>query len=320
MIGETLAHFQIKASLGEGGVGEAWLAYDPSLEQDVAIEILPDSVSEDPERLSRFEREAMALAVLNHPNIAAVYGLYDAGKTSFVAYEHVDGESLSDRLAGPQPFSSAGELLDFARQLSEAIEAAHDQGVVHRDLKPANIKIRKDGVVKVLDFGLARMVAEESGASAAPEAITAVGGYTDPEMIMKTAPYLSPEQARGERASRRSDVWALGCILYEALAGKRAFTGGEATEILGEIVEKTPDFGSVPGSVPDYFVTLVKRCLDKDQRMRLRDAGEIRIAIERGGDDDAAAPAAGPSSKALIPWLIAGVLALAVIILLLRGS
>src|SRR5436190_1080052 len=232
-IGSQLGSHQITALLGRGGMGEVYRARDTKLKREVAIKILPEEFSRDADRVGRFQREAEALASLNHPNIAGIYEIAEADQTRFLVLELVEGETLADRIIrGPVPVE---ETLTIAKQICEALEAAHEKGIVHRDLKPANIKVAPDGKVKILDFGLAKMfgvAAAHPSMSNSPTVIGATGGG----MIMGTAAYMSPEQARGKTVDRRSDIWSFGCVLYEMLTGTQPFQGETVTDILGSIV------------------------------------------------------------------------------------
>ncbi len=298
--GASLLHYRLVEKIGEGGMGEVWKAADTTLGRDVAIKFLPASLATDPERLARFEREARVLASLNHPNIAAIYGLHDAAGTRFLAMELVPGEDLSQRLArGAMP---AAEAADVARQIAEALEAAHDQGIVHRDLKPANVKTTPEGRVKVLDFGLAKALDPvASGPSPAVDSrmsptVTSLGSIAG--VILGTAAYMSPEQAKGRPVDRRTDIWAFGCILYEMLSGRRPFDGDGVSEVLAAVIMAPIAFEALPASVPEPLRRLVRRCLERDPRRRLRDIGEARLALEdlQAGKGDEA-----PSSAAAAP-------------------
>ena len=294
------------APLGAGGMGEVYRARDTRLERQVAIKILLEAFARDPERLSRFEREAKLLASLNHPHIAQIYGLEESGTTRALVMELVEGPTLADRIAqGPLPLD---EALPIARQIAEALEAAHEQGIIHRDLKPANIKLRPDGTVKVLDFGLAKL-AEPGAASGATGAgaLTMSPTITSPAMtqagiILGTAAYMSPEQARGRAVDKRADIWAFGVVFYEMLAGERPFTGDDLTETLASVVKDQSDLSKTPLPVRK----LLGKCLEKDPKRRLRDIGDVWDLL------DAAAPAISPapvasSHRLRAPWMVAAV-------------
>jgi Tol biopolymer transport system component len=285
--GERLGGYEILSALGAGGMGEVYRARDPRLNRDVALKILPESFAHDAERVARFTREAQVLAALNHPHIAAIYGLEQAGGAQCIVLELVDGGTLSDRIArGPLPLD---ESLTIARQIADALEAAHEKAIVHRDLKPANVALSADGAVKVLDFGLAKDLGGASsstpGASVSP---TLTFAATQVGVVLGTAAYMAPEQAKGRAADRRSDVWAFGCVLYEMLTGKRVFDGGDVSDTLAFVLTKEPDWSLIPPAVPASIQKLVRRCLERDRKRRLTDIGMARLEI----DEALAAPAA----------------------------
>jgi len=261
-------------------MGEVYRARDGRLQRDVAIKVLPEAFAQDSDRLARFEREARSLAALNHQNIAAIYGLEDAGGVKALVMELVEGPTLADHIArGPVPIADA---LPIARQMSEALEAAHEQGVIHRDIKPANIKVRSDGTVKVLDFGLAKAmepIQEVSPNHSMSPTITSPV-MTRAGTILGTAAYMSPEQARGHAIDKRTDIWAFGCVLYEMLTGRRPFAGETVSDLIVAILDREPDWALLPDSVPPNVVTLLKRCLDRNTKRRLRDIGDARIEID----------------------------------------
>ncbi len=300
--GTSLLQYRLAEKIGEGGMGEVWKATDTTLARDVAIKFLPASLAADPERLARFEREAKVLASLNHPGIAGIHGLHDHQGIRFLAMELVPGEDLAQRLArGPIPVP---ETIDIARQIAEALEAAHDQGIVHRDLKPANVKLTPDGKVKVLDFGLAKALDPmSSGGSSAGDSrmsptITSLG--TVAGVILGTAAYMSPEQAKGKPVDRRTDIWAFGCLLYEMLAGRRPFEGDGISEVLAAVIMAPIPFESLPPLIPSRLGSLVHRCLERDPRRRLRDIGEARVALEdiqSGKGDEPGRATAIPAEK-----------------------
>ncbi len=289
--GSRIGPYDILATLGAGGMGEVYRARDAKLHRDVAIKVLLPAVANDPDRLARFSREAQVLASLNHPNIAAIYGIEESSGVTALVMELVEGEDLSQRIGrGAIPLD---EALPIAQQIANALEAAHEQGIIHRDLKPANIKVRPDGVVKVLDFGLAKAVegagraggaggAGEAGAANSP---TISLHATQAGMILGTAAYMSPEQARGKAVDKRSDIWAFGCVLYEMLTGRRPFEGAEVTDVLARVLERAPDLSALPARTPAALQRLVQRCLEKDPKRRLRDIGDARIEIEALGRD-----------------------------------
>ncbi len=248
--GTRLGPYEVTAQIGVGGMGEVYRATDTNLKRQVAIKVLPVAVAADLDRLARFQREAEVLASLNHPNIAAIFGLERSGSRTALVMELVEGPTLAERVAqGPIPID---EALPIAKQIAEALETAHEQGIIHRDLKPANIKVRSDGTVKVLDFGLAKAM-EPVGAvapSVSQSPTITTPAMTQMGMILGTAAYMSPEQARGKSVDRRSDVWAFGCVLYEMLSGNRAFAGEDVTVTLARVVERDPDLDALPPSVP----------------------------------------------------------------------
>jgi len=277
--GTRLGPYVITASIGAGGMGEVYRATDTRLKREVALKILPESFATDSDRLARFQREAEVLASLNHPNIAAIHGLEESNGTRALVMELVEGETLADRIArGRIPVD---EALPIGKQIAEALEAAHEQGVIHRDLKPANIKVRPDGTVKVLDFGLAKAlerVVADVNATASPT-ITSPAMMTGVGVLLGTAAYMSPEQARGRTADKRSDIWAFGCVLYEMLAGKRAFGGEDVSDTLAAVLRAEPDWSSLSRAVPMALRRLLRRCLTKDPRERLHDAADVRLDI-----------------------------------------
>jgi len=281
--GTRLGAFEITSLLGAGGMGEVYRARDAKLKREVALKVLPADVAGDPDRLARFQREAEVLASLNHPNIAQVYGLELSSEGTALVMELVDGDDLSQRIArGPIPLD---EALPIARQIAEALEAAHEAGIIHRDLKPANIKARVDGTVKVLDFGLAKAIApgvgkRESGVgdTLSARAIT-TPAMTMQGVILGTAAYMSPEQARGRAVDKRSDIWAFGVVLYEMLAGRQPFDGDSVADLLASVLTREPDYRALPAAIPPGIVMLLRRCLDRDVRTRLRDIGEARVVL-----------------------------------------
>jgi serine/threonine protein kinase len=305
-IGTQLGSHEITALLGKGGMGEVYRARDSKLKREVAIKILPEEFSRDTDRVSRFQREAEVLASLNHPNIAAIYDLEEANGSRYLVLELVEGETLADRLQhGAMPLE---ESLKLAVQISEALEAAHEKGIIHRDLKPANIKVTTDGKVKVLDFGLAKAFGNDGGNTNVSDSPTLTMAATQQGIILGTAAYMSPEQARGKGLNRRTDVWALGAIIYEMLTGKQAFQGEDVGDLLATVVKTDPDWSSLPKDTPASIRGLLRRCLRKDRRQRLGDAGAVRIELEEA----LASPAPESASKDETRWsvpLFAAVLA-----------
>ena len=274
LLGKKLSHYQVEEKIGAGGMGEVYRARDTRLDRTVAIKALPSAVAGDLARLARFEREAKLLASLSHPNIAAIYGLEEVGGALYLVLEFIQGENLAQRLArGPL---SIAEALDIGGQVASAIEAAHDRGIVHRDLKPGNVMVTPPRTVKVLDFGLAK----GDGSAAAPQALsnspTMAHGATAAGIVLGTAPYMSPEQARGKEVDRRTDVWAFGCLLFECLSGRQAFSGETASDVIARILEREPDWSPLPASMPPRLRDLLERCLTKDVDQRPRDIGDLR--------------------------------------------
>ncbi len=312
--GALLGRYQIEALIGRGGMGEVYRARDTRLRRDVAVKVLPAAFTADSERMARFEREAHLLASLNHPHIATIHGLEEADSVRALVMELVEGPTLSERLQqGAMPLE---EALAIARQMTEAIEYAHERGIVHRDLKPSNVKLTSEGAVKVLDFGLAKALEEappaEQGASESP---TLSARATRAGVILGTAAYMSPEQAKGKAADRRSDVWSFGVVLYEMLSGRQAFSGETASEILAAVLKTEPEWSALPASVPARVGRILRRCLEKDLRRRVQAIGEVRIVIENalaGAPEETVAvlPAAALWRRAL-PWLLAAALPLA---------
>src|SRR6516164_1261804 len=268
--GSRLGAYEILSLIGSGGMGEVYRARDSRLNRDVAIKVLPADVAADHDRLARFEREAQVLASLNHPNIAQIHGVDDSSGTPALVMELVDGPTLADRIAkGPIPLD---EALPIAKQIAEALEAAHEQGIIHRDLKPANIKLRDDDAVKVLDFGLAKAMEPASAISPALTAsptITTPAQMTGVGMILGTAAYMSPEQAKGRPADKRSDVWAFGCVLFEMLTGKRAFAGDDVADTLAAVLRGEPYWSDLELRVGARITRVVRQCLTRDRTGRL---------------------------------------------------
>jgi serine/threonine-protein kinase len=317
--GIRLGVYEVTAPIGEGGMGQVYRAHDTKLNRDVALKLLPDAFAGDPDRLARFTREAQTLASLNHPHIAAIYGIEESNGIRALVMELVEGEDLSQRIArGAIPLA---EALPIAKQITEALEAAHDQGIIHRDLKPANVKVREDGTVKVLDFGLAKALeptgAASSNVSQSPTITTPA--MTQAGMILGTAAYMSPEQAKGRAADRRSDVWAFGVVLYEMLTGQRAFKGEDVSDTLAFILTREPDWATLPADTPPLIQRLLRRCLQKDRKRRLADAADARLEIEEAltgpaGADGAATPseaAPRPLWRRAIPVVVTAIVVFA---------
>jgi serine/threonine-protein kinase len=255
----NIAHYRITAKLGEGGMGVVWRATDTKLVRDVAIKVLPEAFAADSDRLARFTREAQVLASLNHPNIAAIYGVEERA----LVLELVEGPTLAERIAAGQ--LPAEEALSIAGQITEALEYAHERGIIHRDLKPANIKITPEGVVKVLDFGLAKVLEDEPPKSSPANSPTMTMGHTRAGMILGTAAYMSPEQAVGRPVDRRSDIFSFGAVLYEMLAGKSAFVGSTTPDVLEAILKSEPDWSELPADTSDTIQHLLRRCRQGSQ-------------------------------------------------------
>jgi eukaryotic-like serine/threonine-protein kinase len=277
--GIRIGPYEITALIGEGGMGKVWRAHHTALNRDDALKVLPDSFASDPDRVARFRREAQVLASLSHPNIAHVYGLELADGVQALIMELVEGPTLADRVAqGPIPVD---EALPIAKQIAEALEAAHEQGIIHRDLKPANIKVRPDGTVKVLDFGLAKALEPSSARvdATAPPTITSPAMMTGVGVLLGTAAYMSPEQARGKAVDKRTDIWAFGCVLYEMLTGTRPFGGEDLAETIGAVIHKEPAWATLPAATPATVRTILQRCLEKDPKQRMRDVGDVRLAL-----------------------------------------
>ncbi|HEV2176476.1 MAG TPA: protein kinase [Terriglobia bacterium] len=354
--GTKLGPYEVAAPLGAGGMGEVYRARDTKLGRDVALKVLPAAFANDAERMARFEREAQVLASLNHPNIAAIYGLEESGGVRALVMELVEGETLAERLATPARRDSVGEglhgppaqerehrkgaplplgeALPIARQITEALEAAHERGIIHRDLKPANIKITPEGAVKVLDFGLAKALdPQDSGANLANSPTlspTLSLAATQAGVILGTAAYMAPEQAKGKSVDRRADIWAFGCVLYELLAGQQAFEGETISDVLAAVIMKEPDWGRLAPATPSVIQKLVRRCLQKDPKQRLQAIGEARIAIEETLTSADVAPGFSPAGADLkvgatagehrsplqraLPWALVGLTSVALLV------
>jgi serine/threonine-protein kinase len=329
-LGTRLGSYEIISLLGTGGMGEVYRARDTKLNRDIALKILPDAFTLDSDRIARFRREAQVLASLNHPNIAAIYGFEDSGTTHALVLELVEGPTLADRIAkGPILLE---EALPIAKQIADALEAAHEQGIIHRDLKPANIKVREDGTVKVLDFGLAKAM---EPASATGPMLTNSPTITTPAMVtgvgtlLGTAAYMSPEQAKGRPADKRSDVWAFGAVLYEMLTGRRAFDGEDVSDTLAAVLRSVPDWTALSPDLPVAIRTLVQQCLEKDRRTRIADISTARflmnepaLAVARVAPVPARGPIRQPLWRRVIPIGVVGIMAagLTAIAMLIAGG
>src|SRR5213593_828148 len=346
--GGKLGPYEILAPLGAGGMGEVYRARDTRLGREVALKVLPAAMADDAERMARFQREAQMLASLNHPNIASIYGLEESGGVRALVMELVEGPTLAERIATRARSDSAGaglapparaqqaaplpldEALGIAKQIAEALEAAHERGIIHRDLKPANIKVTEEGTVKVLDFGLAKAFNPQDSAANLNEnnSPTLSMAATQAGVILGTAAYMSPEQARGKPVDRRADIWSFGCVLYEMLGGRQPFEGDTVTDVLAAVVRAEPDWEALPAQTPRLRV-LIRRCLIKDPKQRLRDIGEARIAIEETlsgvadvGADQRVRPERGASRargtslqtwQRILPWGLVGLMTVSLI-------
>jgi serine/threonine protein kinase/Tol biopolymer transport system component len=299
----ALGPFRIESLLGAGGMGEVYRAYDTKLHRAVAIKVLPDFFAQDPDRLARFEEEARALAALNHPQIGAIYGVEESAGVAALVLELVEGPTLAERLTlDPLRFD---EVVWIARQLAEGLEAAHERGIVHRDLKPANIKITPDGTVKILDFGLAKTARSLPGAASPPSTPTIARDATQFGMVLGTVGYMSPEQARGEPVDKRTDIWAFGCLLFEMCAHQPPFAGTTISDAQAAGIEREPDWELLRAGTPAHLLRLLRRCLTKDPKLRLRDIGEARIALEQDTDTANVAPRSTTRRVAAIAAILA---------------
>jgi eukaryotic-like serine/threonine-protein kinase len=292
--GAKIGHYEIAAPLGAGGMGEVYRARDTKLGRDVALKVLPDAFARDTQRVARFQREAKVLASLNHPNIASIYGIEDFGGTAIIM-ELVEGPTLADRIRPKEPIPIE-EALRIAKQICDALEYAHERGIVHRDLKPANVKVKSDDAVKVLDFGLAKAMEDDANSPDLSTSPTLSRMATQAGVLLGTAAYMSPEQAKGKPVDRRADIWAFGCVFYEMLAGKETFSGETVTDTLAAVIKEEPDWSRLPPAAPARVRVLLQRCLQKDPKQRLRDIGDARISI-----DEALAGAPEPATGALLP-------------------
>ncbi len=315
--GSRIGHYHVVGTIGSGGMGEVYRAHDPKLGRDVALKVLPEAFAHDADRLARFKREAQVLASLNHPHIAQIYGIEESGSVRAIVMELVGGRTLAELIAGgtrtnQAPGKSQGlglaDTLPIARQIAEALVAAHDLGIIHRDLKPANVKVTDDGTVKVLDFGLAKPTGDDasrSGANVADSPTLTSPAATALGLLLGTAAYMAPEQAKGQRVDKRADVWAFGCVLYEMLSGRRAFEGDGVNDTLGSVLKTDPDWRALPADLPPAIRLLIERSLVKDRRQRV---GDISTALFVLNEAAALAPASSSTPVAprrAIGWIVA---------------
>jgi hypothetical protein len=307
-LGKRLGPYEVISVIGAGGMGEVYRARDMKLGRDVAIKVVPEELARDAERMARFQREAKFLASLNQPNIASIYGLEDSNSTPALVMELVEGPTLADRIrSGPIPID---EALPIARQICDALEYAHERGIAHRDMKPANVKVKSEDAVKILDFGLAKAVQGDDTATNAANSPTLSQMGTQAGILLGTAAYMSPEQAKGKTVDRRTDIWAFGCVWYEMLTGKTAFGGETVTETLAAILKTEPNWSQLPAATPIRVRVLSQRCLQKDPKQRLRDIGDARIALDEAlaGTPEpssiAIAPIPAPSWRPALPWVV----------------
>jgi serine/threonine-protein kinase len=308
--GQTILHYRIVDKIGAGGMGVVWRAVDTALDREVAIKVLPAGMANQPDRLSRFEREAKLLASLNHPNIAGIHGIHQVDDTPFLAMELVEGQDLQQRLKDGR--LSLRRTLEVALQIAHAFEAAHGSGVIHRDLKPANVKLTDENVVKVLDFGLAKALTDPSEPGTDPAmSPTMTSGGTMAGVVLGTAAYMSPEQAKARVVDRRADIWSFGVVLFEMLSGRRLFQGEDVSETLAAVIMKDIEWGSLPADTPPHIRRLLERCLERDPKLRLRDIGEARITIQEVLDRPQDLSVAEPQKTrrnvwlSIAPWIVA---------------
>ncbi len=319
MLGEQISHYKVLEKIGEGGMGEVYRATDTKLNRDVALKILPEQFASDSQRMGRFQREAEVLASLDHPHIGQIFGIEEAGTTKALVLQLIEGPTLAEKIAqGPIPVE---ETLKIALQIAEGLEAAHEKGVIHRDLKPANIKINLEGQVKILDFGLAKALEGETPPdSSLSQSPTLTNAATQAGVILGTAGYMSPEQARGKAVDKRTDVWAFGAVFYEMLTAEQAFSGEDVAEILATVIMKEPDFERLATKVPGSLRKLIERCLRKDQKMRLHDIADARILTQEYLADPSAyavdastVPQLSERRQSLL-WGVTGLLGVALLI------
>ena len=311
--GTKIGPYTVSGLIGQGGMGEVYQARDTMLDRDVALKVLPEAFTSDPDRLARFEREAKVLASLNHPNIGSIYGLEEAEGVKALVLELVEGPTLADRITqGPIPID---EALPIATQIAEALEAAHEQGVIHRDLKPANVKVKADGMVKVLDFGLAKAFQPDTtdpGLSASPT-ISLTAAATQMGMVIGTAAYMAPEQASGKAVDKRADVWAFGVVVFEMLTGNRPFVGDDVSKTLANVIVINPDWDALPKNVPPVLGTFVRGCLEKNPKQRVQAIGDVRLAMEGAFGTMVTAPVL-PATHRLQVWQRPGPAAIAALL------
>ncbi len=320
MIGKTLGHYEITGHLGKGGMGEVFLAKDQKLGRDVAIKVLPDEFARDTDRIARFQREAKVLASLNHPNIAAIYGLEESAGTNFLVMELVEGETIADQVKrGPIPVEDS---LKIALQIAEALEAAHEKGVIHRDLKPANIKVTPDGKVKLLDFGLAKAFAGEQEQLNLSNSPTLSNAATQQGIILGTAAYMSPEQARGRSVDKRADIWAFGSVLFEMLSGRAVFSGKAVTDILAAVIRAEPEWNILSTNLHWRLREVLEHCLKKDAKDRYHDISDVKADIQRIVTDPSGAlaqPTIGTEHRRKLQLGLPTVVVIAVLCIIIAG-
>ena len=313
MLGKTISHYKVLEKIGQGGMGEVYRATDTKLNRDVALKILPEQFASDSQRMGRFQREAEVLASLDHPNIGQIYGIEDAGQTKALVLQLIEGPTLAERIAqGPIPVE---EALKIALQMVEGLEAAHEKGVIHRDLKPANIKITPEGQVKILDFGLAKAMEGEAPATDFSQSPTLTNAATQAGVILGTAAYMSPEQARGEATDKKADVWAFGCVLFEMLTGQLTFGGKTVSDVLAGVLRIDPEWKNLPPNLHPQIRVLLERSLEKESKDRYQGIPDARVDIQKALADPsgvlvqptAAAVQAAP--RRILPWVAALILA-----------
>ena len=325
MVGTTVSHYKVLEKIGQGGMGTVYRAQDTTLDREVAIKVLPEQFTQDPQRLARFEREAKLLASLNHPNIAAIHSFEHADEVHFLVLELVPGETLQERVAkGPLPVE---EALEVCRQIAEGVEAAHEKGVIHRDLKPANVKVTPEGKVKILDFGLAKAFEAEPPVTDVSQSPTLTEEMTRAGVILGTAAYMSPEQAKGKPVDKRADIFAFGAVLYELLTGKRAFEGDTITETIAAVLKSEPEWQMLPQSTPWRIQDLLRRCLQKDPHIRLHDIADVRIEVHEALKEPTTVSPMGTDSsvrtplwRRAVPWGIAGLMGIVWIVTAFRSD